>query len=541
MDSSQLTTYKNSHRVFDYYEFAKKQGPQPPLQIREGAPSLVLNSRLLIPSFLPDYQHILPNCNIIDSVLTAIELFFKYIIQKGYGPTVTARALYIWFMGCATALNWIQPSSSKLQGIHDEWNWSLSTNSLQSVQDEFVWFNHAIATILPIAFPGYDLSILLQQERTMFTWSEGEQSIAFLRIQSNTKWSEYVSLWTTWIQTRSTDGSQTQPQPTSAEVPNIQLSLVTNSPILPAFVDPNLWTPLKLPMKSAPQKYLTFYWDNVRSTGITSSQEINLDTLADNYYLTGAQRIAEVSDVISITGNLTDQEKVTAEYWAGGPNTVTPPGMMAWFWKEYIRTLRPNPALTIYSGLDLGIHLFEGSRITWRNKQRKVEARPIQEVRVNFTGQTFTSWDGTPISAELWTPYQESDFVTPPFADFPSGHSHFSQAFCNTMTYWFGSIIPTQSTLKEDLYLLSPCFSNTLPQTGSLATVIFPEGKSQIQNGIVPSSPVQLSWSTWQDLANSAGMSRLYGGIHCLSAHTSSQALANSLHSMIESVWNFKL
>jgi hypothetical protein len=39
-------------------------------------------------------------------------------------------------------------------------------------------------------------------------------------------------------------------------------------------------------------------------------------------------------------------------------------------------------------------------------------------------------------------------------------------------------------------------------------------------------------------MADEAGISRKYGGIHATSAHTSSQALANELHTILKSAWN---
>jgi hypothetical protein len=354
-------------------------------------------------------------------------------------------------------------------------------------------------------------------------------------------WSAFLSLWTVWLTERGKDGSARaiEDQPTVAQVPNINSEIKTDSATSSTdFSDNTTWTPLKIPSK-ARQKYLTFGWDNVRSTGVTESMEQSLDVSADTYYITGSARNTEVDEVMTLTGALTDTEKVIAEFWAGGPNTVTPPGMMMWFWQQFIIAQSPNISATIFSGLDLGIHLFEGSRLTWRNKARKIQPRPIQEIRLRHGGETLTSWDGTPVDGALWTPYQEVDFVTPPFADFPSGHSHFSQAFANTMTAWFGPSIPATRITKTTLSMLSPAFAGTGSQTGTIGEYTFPAGKSQIQKGIVPVQPVNLVWSTWQDIANSAGISRLYGGIHCTSANTSSQAIANALHTQLETIWGF--
>ena len=541
MDASQLTNYRKAHNQFMYYEQLNKRGPQDQANLQTGAPSFFLNGRVLVQSGMPiltssptTYSY-----SMNSSILQAFELFLQWIVSKGLGPTATSRVLYMWYMAVAAPWNWVS-TQNKLSGTHDTWNFNQRT-LLDDPMKVFIWTNHAMVDTFTTLFTGYDISSIITQERSIFGWTPQQQQDAITNIRTEGNWTAFWTAWQTWADYRKADGSATYltQQPTVTEVVNKNLQLQTDSPVEPAYIDPTKWTPLKLPMKPTKQGYLTYYWDDVKSTGITLAQEINMDNVADQYYVTGTARENELTSVMNITATLNDTEKVTAEFWAGGPNTITPPGISAWFWKEYVENNTVDTQTLIFSGLDMGIHLFEGSRITWRNKARKVQARPIQELRIMYKGQTLTSWNGTSIQGELWMPYQEDDFVTPPFADFPSGHSHFSQALANTMSSWFGPNIPIKSITKSDLTLLSPIFNGTGSQTNSLNTITVSTGTSQIQPNIVPAAPTTLTWTTWQDLANSAGMSRLYGGIHCLSAHTSSQAVANQLHTDLNSVWGF--
>ena len=191
----------------------------------------------------------------------------------------------------------------------------------------------------------------------------------------------------------------------------------------------------------------------------------------------------------------------------------------------------------IYSGLELSINIFESSRLTWALKSQNMEARPIQEIRRKYATQNLKKYDGTDISGNLWVPYQETNFVTPPFADFPSGHSTFSQSFAKVMTAWFGSTIPTTDITMTDLTLLSPLFSGRT-YVNKLSNILIPERSSLIQVDVVPSTVQTLSWSTWQDIADGAGVSRQYGGIHCKSAHLGGQSVANSIFPLAESAWS---
>jgi hypothetical protein len=175
-------------------------------------------------------------------------------------------------------------------------------------------------------------------------------------------------------------------------------------------------------------------------------------------------------------------------------------------------------------------------RIVWQIKSTYMESRPIQDIRRLITGN-ITAYDGISKPANLWMPYQTANFVTPPFADFPSGHSAFSQSFANVMTKWFGPNIPNNTVSYSNLGILCPMFTTnqTMPY-GSFTTAA---GTSEIQPGVVPAAPLTLSWPTWQAMANSAGLSRQYGGIHCVSADLGSKAAANVLTPIVEAAWGF--
>lgn len=244
-----------------------------------------------------------------------------------------------------------------------------------------------------------------------------------------------------------------------------------------------------------------------------------------------------LAEVVGITAALTDIQKVTAEFWAGGPYTVSPSGMCIILWKMYMNVISVGNNTMIFSGHDLALHIFETGRIVWGLKKLYMQARPIQEIRRDYRGQSLTKYDGTAVAGESWMPYQETNFVTPPFADFPSGHSAFSQSFANVMTAWFGPRLQSSEPIATpDLNLLSPAFQTA--QSNSYGTFVFPAGASLIQPSVVPSADITLHWSSWQEMADSAGLSRKYGGIHATSAHVGSQAVANRLHAILKSYYS---
>jgi hypothetical protein len=478
-----------------------------------------------------------------ESLFLVLDDVLRYAATANLGPTRCARFNYLWFASVAQAFRWVTPTP-RIHGTHDGWSWSTRASLTES--EQFVWMNRVFAQIMPSFVPGWNSFTLLELERTAMGWTAIQQVEEVKRIQTKGRWDEWVAAWNAWWSYRQADGSTAALTPPAPGVlPNGTTVLEVAGTQDPAtFPQPTQWTPLKVVKK---QSYLTYNWKNVASTGLTVTDETAIEAAADAYFLSrpaeNVQREAEIAEVMTITATLTDSQKVQAEFWAGGPHTVSPPGMCMWFWKDYAQTFNIGHTrgfdVLILSGLDIAIHVFETSRIVWGLKRAHMEARPIQEIRRIYRGITLTGYDGQPVQGESWVPYQETTFVTPPFADFPSGHSAFSQSFANTMTAWFGPTIPTSAPKsRSDLVLLSPVF--TAPQTGPFATYVFPQGGSQIQAGTVPATPVTVSWNTWQSMADAAGISRKYGGIHATSAHTGSQAAANELHTRLVSAWGIQ-
>jgi vanadium-dependent haloperoxidase-like protein len=81
------------------------------------------------------------------------------------------------------------------------------------------------------------------------------------------------------------------------------------------------------------------------------------------------------------------------------------------------------------------------------------------------------------------------NFVTPSFPEYLSGHSTFSAAAAALLKAAIGS----------DTFGMS---------------VTIPAGSSNIEPGAVPASPVTLSWKSFYEATDQAGISREYGGIH---------------------------
>ncbi len=255
-----------------------------------------------------------------------------------------------------------------------------------------------------------------------------------------------------------------------------------------------------------------------------------------------------------------DFARVLAEFWADGPHSETPPG----HWNTIANAvadahgddLRIGGAGDVVDRLEYDVKLYFGLNgamhdsavAAWGAKGYYDYVRPISMIRyMGGLGQSsdpdgpsyhpdglplvdglievvtpessaqgerharlarrqgeiaIRAWTGDPgnpetstagvdwIRAKSWVPYQMSTFVTPAFAGYVSGHSTFSRAGAEVLTGLTGS--------------------NYFP--GGLGTWTIPAGDLEFEAG--PADDVVLQWATYQDAADQAGISRLYGGIH---------------------------
>ena len=484
-----------------------------------------------------------PCITLTSQIFTALEDLLVYNASISLPPTKSARISYLWFFTVAAGYYWV--TSGSITGTKDSWNWD-TKNLLSDDTSVFVWMTQVLVNTMSNFVPSYNTSLLLEQERMNYNWTAQEHQDKINEVKSQGNFTLWLSTWQTWYAGRQNDGNVAAGTPaTDAQLPNGATTLdVTTSQDFTnatAYPNPRKWTPLKV--GGVKKNFLTYGWGSVNTTCLTPGNEAAVKTAANAYYLDptdptkATDRDTEITNLVTLTNSLTDTQKAIAEFWAGGPLTVSPPCMMVWFWKKYIELANPDLHIMIYSGLELAINIFEGSRLTWALKKENMEARPIQEIRRMYAGQTLTKYDGTIINGNMWVPYQETNFVTPPFADFPSGHSTFSQAFANVMTAWFGATIPATSINVSDLYLLSPMYTGLGSLAVSISDIPVKARTSLIQTGVVPASDVHLTWSVWQDIANSAGVSRQYGGIHAVSAHQGGKAVANTAFPLIASSW----
>jgi len=260
-------------------------------------------------------------------------------------------------------------------------------------------------------------------------------------------------------------------------------------------VDPDRWQPLHILSRDQfmIQEFLTPFWGRVTAFALSAPDEFR-PAPPYSWQEDREEYIQQAIDLIDISAHLTDRHKVIAEYWEDGPGSETPPG----HWCRFAQYIVARDHL----GLDAQVKLFfiltnallDTSIATWDAKRTYDSVRPITAIHFLFSGKKIRAWAGSykgtqQLDGADWRPYQRSSVITPPFPEYTSGHSAFSAAAAEVLRRFTGS----------------DAFGYW---------VEIKAGSSKIEPGKVPSRNVVLSWSTFSEAADQAGMSRRYGGIH---------------------------
>jgi hypothetical protein len=257
-----------------------------------------------------------------------------------------------------------------------------------------------------------------------------------------------------------------------------------NAPDL--LTDPNRWQPLSTADGSG-QTFSLPHWGQVVPFALTSPDQFRPGP--PPLYPHGRYRKQALA-VLHASASLTDSQKSIVGYWADGPRTETPPGHWCLFAEFVSRRDGHDLEQDVKMFFVLANGLLDASIAVWDAKRHYDYVRPVTAMHFLFGSQPVRAWAGPYqgtglIPGDTWQSY----IATPPFAEYVSGHSTFSAVGAEVLRLFTGS--------------------DTL---GAQVTV--PAGSSPVEPGLVPAQDVILSWRTFSEAADEAGISRRYGGIH---------------------------
>ncbi len=279
----------------------------------------------------------------------------------------------------------------------------------------------------------------------------------------------------------------------------------------PSVFDPNApsptidstWQPLSN-AAGVTQKALTPHWGQVTPFAIGSGANLIPDSILTPYDGNGELNpafVAELNQVLNFSMNLTAEQKAIAEFWEQGPGTSYPPGLWMAFTNQVIGSQSMGLEEAVKLSFGVSQALFDAGIAAWATKYNFDSVRPITAIRQLYAGQSvgpdglpLSDWRGTPILGQEWQPYQNPTALTPNFPDVASGHSTYSTAAAGVLRNLLGSNIFDQSVTLADS-----------------ASRFDPNGFDGVAGS---GDPITLSWATFSQAAEQAGMSRLLGGIH---------------------------
>jgi PAP2 superfamily len=174
---------------------------------------------------------------------------------------------------------------------------------------------------------------------------------------------------------------------------------------------------------------------------------------------------AEAMEVYEVSRSLTEEQKLIARFWSDDPMlTPTPPGHWMFIAMSVLEAEGAAVARRAEVLMLLGVAMADAFIACWRDKYAYNLLRPVTYIRRHID--------------KAWEPL----LITPPFPEYPSGHSTQSGAAQAVLTHLYGEDFAFADTTHED------------------------EGMGA------------RSFPSFRAAAEEAGISRLYGGIHFRSA-----------------------
>lgn len=256
---------------------------------------------------------------------------------------------------------------------------------------------------------------------------------------------------------------------------------------------------------------LTPFWDKVKPIALKSGDQFRPGPPP----MVGSEQLEkEVTEVVELQANLTDEEKALVEFMRDGPQSVQQAGHWLKFAQDVSRrdnhVLDEDVKMYFYNQI-VAMDAFIAS---WDSKMYYDYARPYALVHKYYEGKTITAWGGPgkgmiKMDGGQWRPYSPDIFLCPPFPSYTSGHSTISGACAEALKLWTGS-----DEFGESVELVAGALTEP-DNLGAKVTLNFP---------------------TFTKTAEMAGISRVMGGYHIQADNVAGLVLGREV---AQEAWKF--
>lgn len=212
---------------------------------------------------------------------------------------------------------------------------------------------------------------------------------------------------------------------------------------------------------------------------------------------------AQVDHILETSANLTDEQKMTAEFF---DNKIISLGY------SFIAAAVQNqlgPAEFARADFLSMMAADDSSVVTWQEKWRYDAVRPVTAVQHVYGDELVTAWGGPgmgtmEIPASQWRAYiPESDHP-----EYPSASTCGCYAHGQALRRYFGT---------DELNFTMP----------------YPAGSSRIERGITPAEDIELHFATWTEFEEECAKSRVYAGVHFQAAVDASAEMCHAFGDMM--------
>jgi hypothetical protein len=261
-------------------------------------------------------------------------------------------------------------------------------------------------------------------------------------------------------------------------------------------LNPDRWQPLTYTDANGSlvvQMFAGAQWGFVKPFALANGGELRgaVEPGPAKYGSTEYQKQAE--ELVALSANLTDKQKMLAEYWNGAP--VEEPAAARWMQFAEFVSERDHHTLDddVKLFFALSNAMMDADIAAWDAKRVYDSVRPATAVPLLFRDKKVRAWGGpgkgmTEMDGGQWIPYQAATSPTPASPEFVSETSAESAAAARVLALWSGS----------DRFGYS---------------ISFAKGSSKIEPAATPAVALTLKWESFSDAAGDAGMSGRYGGI----------------------------
>lgn len=247
-----------------------------------------------------------------------------------------------------------------------------------------------------------------------------------------------------------------------------------------------------------------------------------------------------------------DYQKVWTAFWADGPQTTLPAG----HWQEIAithgaRGARMNLDRAVRLLLLTSVGTYEAGCSAWDQKYKYNSVRPQEFIPMVFPDVTLPNGyrgiycPNGPVVGHRWRTYALPALNTPPFPEYPSGHSTFSSTAATLLALALGSdrlpdapwtVTYEPGTVAGKFGWELQCFRNNTNVNGGPCVFrsCAADPTFNSENNFAPRTGGSFEpFYNWSQIAAHAGRSRIFGGYHVENGNQGGLALGRELGAMV--------